>query len=388
MNDRISTIKATMEMESGFLGRDFQTERLQKDADYRAAYCLTDELLKVYAEQDLTSLEYLGKRNLQVAISYWRSKVRHATKMIMATDRLLDFLESHPTSESLQQYAKSFTGVEDWYGRVLDERIGLFVPKDRRAFERKENTSTLNVCGWCKFCCGGICRGGCKLTCSCKLLSVQVSVQEEEVEFDTPCRFRELVDKNPMVIRELAASFGRKKAALATYKRDCLEKIAILTKCKQAADDKPMLPCCCLGVDYPEGERVVVLANQPKKQDPETGAMPLYWGTVIPSEYRHASFQNRPRLVYSNYHDYMACMCASIQMSNYPAIKLDADSGMSDKPWYAVGSGFSMTEKDFNYLCRHADYAAVWLSSTDSQYNPDWVRKTWAAAFKRGTKYN
>lgn len=382
MNDRINTIKATMRLDSSFLKCDFRTERLQKDADYQAAYCLTEELLKVYAEQDLTSLEYLGKRNLQIAIAHWRSEVRQATKRIKAADRLLDFLKSHSTSESLRQYAESFTGVEDWYGRELDESIGKFVPRDRRAFKRKENTSTLNVCGWCKFCRGGICRGGCKLTCSCKLLPDR----QEKVEFDTPCLFRELVDKDPMVIREGMASFGREKAALAMHKRDCLERIAILTKCREAAEDKPALPCCCLGVDYPEGERVVVLANQPEKQDPETGAMPLYWGTVIPSEYRHFSFQNRPKLVYRDYHDYMAYMCADIQMSNYPAIMLDADSGMSDEPWYAVGSGFSMTEKDFNYLCAHEDYAKLWLATVGNWYNPDWVRRTWADAFRKNTK--
>lgn len=374
MNERIATISAILPtIETTSLD-----EHLRKDADYQAVYCLTEELLKIYAEQDLTDLSYLGKWNLQTAISHWRYELRQNTRELRSTDKLMEFLDKHSTKESLDEHAKMFTGVDASYGRKYDAEIMAYVPTNPEASKRKRNTSTLNVCGWCKFCHEGWARGDCKLTCHCEL----IPTEHEQLNFDTPCLFRRLVSEKPSIVHEKMVKLGRTKYALLARKRDLLKRISLLTKLREAAEDKPAFPCCTLSAKFNDGERVIVMTNEPKKQKPETGAMPLYRGTVIPSKYQHRSFANHPKLVYGDYDSFMAHMCASIQMSNYPAIQLDEEAGWS-KPYYAVGSALSISEKDFEYLCAHEEYRKLWLAGLGE--NVSWVRATWTDAFERAS---
>lgn len=380
MNLRISSIKASLTD----LHPELLAERLQNDADFKAAYCLTDDLLKIYAEHDLTDLAILGRRNLQEAIAHWRYEMRQTTKQIKKLDRLIEFLTQHATESSLTEYAAKFSGCELDYGRKYDASIDAFAPLDPQAYERPANTSTLQVCGWCKFCRGGWRRGDCKLTCDCKLLPAEGVAPRANLAFDSKCRFLSQLRDDPDIIQARMAELKQQKATLQEQKRGYLKRIAILSELKAAAEDKPLLPCCGSYKDFSEGKRVIVMANLPDRQDPQTGAMPLLCGTVVPSAYQHTHTGSRPRLVYKSFDDYAAHMCAGIQMSNYPVAKLD-EPVEDSTIWYIVGNLLSVTEEDFRYLCQHPAYRELWLDSIDS-FLPDWVRTTWTEAFKQGIK--
>ncbi len=382
MNERIYSITAMLNT-PGRLQPELIRKKVQEDMDWKAAYCLREDLLKIYVEHDLSDLTVLGKQNLQLSISAWRYQLRGVVKELKWYENLIKFLEEHDTIESLEQYAQKFRGVDPGCIVRYDPTIQAYEPVDAKTLERQANTSTLKVCGWCKYCHGVWGKCDCNLTCECRLLDRTTEKSTgKKLSFATPCAFLKEVRQNSKLIAARLTKLRCEKEELLKEKKQYLERINTLTKLRETAEDKPAFPCCSLSAKFKDGERVIVMTNEPEKQNPETGAMPLYRGTVIPSKYQYHSFTNRPRLVYTDHDSFMAHMLASVQMSNYPAIQLDEQAGW-DEPYYAVGSALSISEKDFEYLCTHEEYRKLWLAGLGE--NTPWVRATWIDAFGKNT---
>lgn len=145
-------------------------------------------------------LVFLGKKNLSQLLGYWEQEEKKIKRCIKELDEKIDLLDGR-TSKNLRNIAKKYrnpnlskVGVphsfrDDYDFDDNDTVHGYYLePLDKRSQSRKRGTTTLNVCGWCKYCYAFKGRYNYVIEGCCQLIPSFLRIGNGDlVKFNTPC---------------------------------------------------------------------------------------------------------------------------------------------------------------------------------------------------------
>lgn len=112
----------------------------------------------VYATLD-EELSFYSLSLLQYLVEYWREVMRSCDHEIEHLGGYVDFLSTQTVATLREVAAEYENPVFSEIGIRHDGFGGNPEPLDADSISRERETTTLNVCGWCKFTAGGTCRG-------------------------------------------------------------------------------------------------------------------------------------------------------------------------------------------------------------------------------------
>lgn len=345
--------------------------------------CLPCDLQQSLHMKTWDDLVSLGVENLQDCIRYWRSEVRVVDKRISRERNTRDFLTSHRTFESVCAYAAEYYGLKDGYGSRYSEQTMTPVPTDADDLERAASSSTLNVCGWCKFCRAGWqhSRSSCKLSGSCDLIPddhVLGATPIDPRRFNHECAFLRALKQQPWLLSSSLAESNRRLSALNRERFGLSERIRQLKLAQKLSVSKPAFPQCRRDVYCEGGDRVRMML--PRREDLYASngltLAPIRTGTVI-LDFRTDDSIQRALSGCTSARDAQALIATDIMMSSgYVKVKLDTLSERLVLWDTCVTHPFILSEDDFRKLRKDKDYRTLWLEAIYDPRTP-WVHDSW-----------
>jgi len=182
---------------------------------------------------------FFGKITIREMIRSWRSHAENLSSHIKSVDEKLKFLEGRD-STAIREIAKRYEnpkfpiiGVPSQGSWSKDPE-----PLDAASINREYGATTFNVCGWCKFTGGGVCRYSYHITTSCTF-KTDAGMKDEERRFNTPCFLKKASNETLDSLRE---GFRKNLNRIIEEKRETDRKIKLLLKLEKLAVKKPALP--------------------------------------------------------------------------------------------------------------------------------------------------
>ncbi len=180
---------------------------------------------------------FLGKENIDYLVRYWRREAKDLGYKIKETDIALNFLQNKSIAnilkESKQFENPIFPKKKDNVNNDSENKWPE--PSDDASLARQPNTTTFNVCGWCKYTCNSISRHYYMIVGDCRF-DPNVYFQHF---FNSPCIFQNATDETLNAIR-MDLKYQLKK--IIRQKRNTDEKIQLLLNLKKQAEKKPPFP--------------------------------------------------------------------------------------------------------------------------------------------------
>lgn len=335
--------------------------------------CLPEsfEDIKIKNFNDLVNLGY---DNLQGFLRQWRESERRLSHEINQATEVVKFLQDNPTLSDLQTYARNFdhpTGAE-WILDYTDPSMPAPIEHDGNP--RENNTTDLNICGWCRFCHRGWGRQNCSLSGNCRLapwFDDTVHSILGPCQFNRPCFFLKLAQKNPDSFLECALYEADKALSRLRLERQRLTSIINTLTCAKNRSDHRTVFCDLRRPSYLEpGAHVEVLLAGSCYPISGQDRATTHDGIVMPNQYKHEFIHPES----TSERNLVANLCVAVQMGDTIVIKLKHPvDGITDNCLNSVSysTPHVLTRQDFEYLQQHHDYAKIWLDHLYAKNHPE-----------------
>ena len=302
--------------------------------------------------ETIEDIVFAGRDNIEQMIRSWNYTFRYLDDELERTNELIGDI-AHANGKTIAVEALKFEMPEFTAISVVENIRDNPEPTDEASINRRSNTTTWNVCGWCKYATGGSARYGYYINPSC-MFEAYSGVGENERRFSTPCfllrasdeTFRSILDglrKNWRECTDKRNTVGNKKVTLQRLIEDAEIKPVF-------SDHRPY--------DYFNvGDRIMVyIANWDNR------IVDKHWavGEVI-FGYRH--------------HD--GCVSFRLDERVSSGDYLDGHGG---------GAGLAhptvVKQWEYDYLRDHADFAEYWVTYGVSRYIGEFNRDEYLASLK------
>jgi hypothetical protein len=231
---------------------------------------------------DWNGVSRLGSKNIAALVKRARSYEHELTDKI-ATLKGRQALLRGKSGDDFKAMAEKFSNPAiTEVGVRSGSMFGDPEPLDKASEERKGDTTTFNICGWCKHSSGGSARYNYMINTSCGLLA-----NSPETHFNTPCLLQakkaEQIAAEVRYIEPEIAGFLAKREKVR-------EGIKLLRRLKMGAPEKPYLISLRPHDHFKVGDDVIVYTGQRKAEDNEHQSL-VKDGVWVPANvvygYRH-----------------------------------------------------------------------------------------------------
>ncbi len=299
-------------------------------------------------------LLFIGKENLQHLKQTWEGILAEAQPILKQQTEIITLLEGKTAADLLtvaQQYDNpQYASQPSRYTHENTE------PADPEALERAAGSTTLNICGWCKFALvSGFPYIKYKLADgseraydpSCGVFSDEWTVKHR-CDYNTPCYLTHPRPDQPD-LAEIHAAVCERHEQYVSCCQKVQQQIDYLDALITLAESKPLFPTYRTVDYYPIGTPVYFLyddLNAPK--------------LPYPFSHLHQFRGNLHRGTLTEYVRYQFVK-SSIRIT-------DAYSGSATKPvvfTFDYDSERVLSAEELMYLLYHPDYAQIWINSVD-----------------------
>lgn len=203
-----------------------------------------------------------GSKNIAALISSARGNEKSLTDQIAHLKEQESVLRGK-SGDDFVEAAKSFQNPNF---PEIGEREGNWShdpePLDEESKVRERDTTTFNVCGWCKYASGGSCRYSYYITTHCGLLGGYSASPESQ--FNTPCL---LTSKTAEEIEAQVDRMEMEVESLLVQREKVRQGIKLLQRLKKNAPEKPYLMSLRPHDHFNVGDDVMVYVGQWKQED-------------------------------------------------------------------------------------------------------------------------
>jgi hypothetical protein len=286
----------------------------------------------------LEDIEFPGSVTTGELLKYWRRQERDVATEIKKLQEKIDILKNK-TVEEIRQYATQFEnplfpkiGTRGPESGIV---TGELEPLDKDSMSRKRNTTTMNVCGWCKFVGGGWRRYEYIFSSHCALMP------ETNVTFNTPC----VITSGSQELLEMVVSnlIFEKDSAIAK-RRQIGRYLRILSKIHKNTERKPALPNYRPDGWFNVGDRVAIFVLGKGDEGVITHDA-FVIGTVTKGYRHHNGF-------------------VTVVTNEVVCRKNDSNDGFH--LYLRDNMPEVLHEWELRYIIDHPYFAKVWLDSIDS----------------------
>lgn len=297
----------------------------------------------IYAptEEDLI---FIGSKNIKQLRNDWRGEKRSIYQELRYIQSRIDLLAGK-APDDIKKMAAEYENPEFPNIGVPDNpRARDPEPLDEDSINRKFGATTFNVCGWCKYCGGGLQHHGCIITVfNCPLIPKEVQ-GENKFRFDTPCV---LTNATQEVLDICVAHKRERKAEMLLRRQQIAACICHLTEAMKKAEEKPYFTSLRPYKHFSVGDPVMFYTSN--------------FDCITPSKtYTFIS----GRVVGTEWQDNIIEVCA--------------DEPVHDGEWYdGCSITFGRTSHailhtwEYDYLKSHPDYLKVWLRVTKTDFDSE-----------------
>ena len=184
---------------------------------------------------------FLGRITVERLVSYWRSTLKSHDERVRKMEERLHLLQDNDVV-SLREVATGFENPTDIVAGVNKNGWGSGgdrEPLDRASLERESDTTTLNICGWCKHASGGLARYSFYIKTQCSFeKDAEMGTYGDRV-FDSPCFIQTTDDRGLTLLR---ISIAGKLDELRVERHAIGKKLRTLLSLLRETEDKPALP--------------------------------------------------------------------------------------------------------------------------------------------------
>ncbi len=226
---------------------------------------LTKSIMEWYRCPDLDNeniskqeYTYIGKENIRRKIRPLRTVSKKLGEAISLISRQIEFIKNN-NAESIMKIAKQYENPTFPKIELVTDPLSNTTnlkPTDQNSIDRKECTTTFNICGWCKYFHTGqegynqryFHHGKCEFEWN-------GGTTNKKNIFNTPC-FLQTASKE--AFKTILNNLEEARKELIQHKKTSDSKISFLLKIEKDADFKPVF---CVGrpYDYTKvGDKVVV----------------------------------------------------------------------------------------------------------------------------------
>lgn len=218
-------------------------------------------------------LLFLGKQNLLEFAATWKRRSNDYHHRLKYAQERVDLMKGK-TALDFQALAKDYDNPEKF--RVTCKSNGNYEPIDQESIDREYGTTTFNLCGWCKYVRGGLCRYGYYIEPSCLLIPKELGNGSgyggtKKSQFNTKCILQNASDeflKNCHIYLE--NELVELSAKIAKY--EAFAKV--LTDLSERAEEKPTFSIA-RGEDWGKPGDPAVCYCSPKLSNLK------YWNTFL-----------------------------------------------------------------------------------------------------------
>ena len=243
--------------------------------------------IQVETEDDVVML---GKAFIEQLIRYRKEEESLRTNHQLSLQKTAEWLSAQ-TASSLQVAAAQYDNPRArTAGELTDEPCTSW---SADVLDRKEGSTTLNLCGWCSFAIGGA-RGGRCSTPLCGLLPSSTEAGRPLYKtFSTPCVFtngggKEVVGRSQRYISEQLRQ-------VAGAKDEARQAMALLSSLLEKAEDKPLVAALRPADWFSIGDDVRYFTGDAKEPFVCAKVLYRYEGSVFVACTNGVGMQMRPR---------------------------------------------------------------------------------------------
>ncbi|MCL1929637.1 hypothetical protein FWF93_00625 [Candidatus Saccharibacteria bacterium] len=311
----------------------------------------------IYASTD-EELAFYGQNTIEQLIKYWRRREREKAGRIKEYQSEINLLDGQ-TVETLREIAAQYENPEfpkigkfeedeSWQDTELE-------PLDVDSCNRKSDTTSLNVCGWCKYAEGGTRRFSYNITAECALIPEELGNGSNydgrgEFHFNTPCALKNGTDA---LIKTCVKYLTAKREEAKESKRRAASKVRYLLKIAKMAEKKPALSSERPYDWFNLGDKVMCFVNF----DGITCEPGFVSGKVV-NGYRH--------------HNGRVSVIADEKVHS------NADNKDGCGLVYGMSRPEVLHEWEYEYLKTHPEFLEVWLRAASSGSLPNFEASAFA----------
>lgn len=308
--------------------------------------------LKKPAVMTMGQLIFLGRENLRYLRQKWQELSNPAQDLLKPLQERAKLLEGK-TVDDLRRLATEYDCPD--YPTMMSSYLylGDFLDtEDPDAEQRQPGTTTLNICGWCKYALGEgyplharITGGKRWFRPSCGFFAAQWE-GEYAHNFNQLCLLTHCDDVG---LNQIRAGFQR---VYEYYRNLCdgVEKrVQLLYEMIEKAESKPVFPACRASGHYVEGDTIYFFKH---KDSPERSDSPYPFNHChIKSEYEVVRGAIEECINYNNL---------------TPSVSFRPFGGSDDEVRFLDCTDERLISfEELAYLAHHPEYAQIWLSSTN-----------------------
>lgn len=264
---------------------------------------------------DKETFLFLGSENLRACQEYWQEKQSENIYEINVVRNRIEELHGK-TVEDIKAIAREYDNPE--LGIIVTPRewTSDAKPQDRDSKRRKPDTTTFNLCGWCKYGQQSYYRGGSynsfHFSVSCSLAPDVINEYNDTLAYDSPCI---LANGDQAWLETCRQHLTTKYNGLQKKAEVIARKLAFIKDAIKLAEKKPLIPELRPRDWFKPGDKVVHLTifgtlinNEVTEIEglssrATTVKLRQRWGEfdykdpVIMHEWEHEYFKNHPDYV-------------------------------------------------------------------------------------------
>jgi hypothetical protein len=294
----------------------------------------------IYVTTD-EELAFYGSSLLWLLIQYWQKVQKECIAEIKRMQEKIELL-SGQTVETLKEEAAQ------WETPVFTE-IGIRPgswdypePLDAESIKRKWGTTTLNVCGWCKFAAGdGVGRHNYCIATTCSLIPPPCDIEDghkEKFGFNTPCMLTNGSDKT---IEDSINRFKAMRDDTQARYEIAAAKVSYLLDIVKTAEKKPLLSLHRPSDWFNTGDQVMCFI------DFDEATVSGFISAPVVEGYKH--------------HQGFVSVRAKTPIHN----NLDNDEGCG--LCFCIQRPEVLHEWEYNYLRAHPEFLKVWMRAVRAE---------------------
>lgn len=319
--------------------------------DLRTAFLPTDLIIGKMTSAAVTidQLVFLGRDNLNYLKQQWQRVFASATPLLEQLRERADLLEGKSVQD-LKQIASQYD-YPNYPTKMSSYHSGQFLDTEApESLKRKAGSTTLNICGWCKYalnenypiikCTTG---GNRVFRPSCGFFSEKWQGKHEE-HFNHPCTLTHRGEAELERIRGIFKTvYERYQSEYAAVQ----SRIELLDSLIAEAEPKPILPTCRTLEHYAQGTTVYCFRQNCNHDGPK-----------LPYPFHH--YASRP-----NYTVVRGTVDGYVDHQYFTGeVRLQPANDPDGKPYtITCTDGRLVSFEELAYLAQHPEYAKVWLSA-------------------------